>query len=197
MVSDDKLTEAIEWLRTNERCIPFDVGSTLFGVLNAAVLSEAAAQPPATVESTDGGLDSWLVLRMGTHERLAQFSDYDEAISFARKLYQSGMEVQVMTGYNAPDPVAADIQPRPCASLEEAEVIARGVAALNPWVVSLLAEYDRLKAIDAALGPVVEKWVWLDPDDLDDIAQATSVEWVKAVQELVRVAAVVVRGEPS
>jgi hypothetical protein len=32
---------------------------------------------------------------------------------------------------------------RPFPSLAEAEVIARGVASLNPWVVSLLAEYDR------------------------------------------------------
>lgn len=49
-------------------------------------------------------IETWLVLRMGTHERLAEFSDYDEAIAFARTLHQGGAEVQVMTGRNAPDP---------------------------------------------------------------------------------------------
>ncbi|HEY9417897.1 MAG TPA: hypothetical protein VIQ30_24320 [Pseudonocardia sp.] len=44
---------------------------------------------------------------------------------------------------------------RPYTELSEAEVIARGVAALNPWVVSLLAEYDRrgerLKTLELGL----------------------------------------------
>jgi hypothetical protein len=85
-------------------------------------------------------------------------------------------------------------------SLAEAENWLRRVAEIVDPVAGsrkalvLQAEYRRLKAIETALGPVMEKWVWLDPDDLDDIARATSVEWVKSVEELVRVAAIVVRG---
>jgi hypothetical protein len=38
---------------------------------------------------------------------------------------------------------------RPFPSLAEAEVIARGVASLNPWVTSLLTEYARLRTQNA------------------------------------------------
>lgn len=39
---------------------------------------------------------------------------------------------------------------RPYPSLEEAEVIARDAVALNPWLVSLLAEYDKRGQVMAA-----------------------------------------------
>lgn len=48
--------------------------------------------------------ETWVVVCLGTHERLVEFSDYDEAIACARELHRGGVWSHVMTARNAPDP---------------------------------------------------------------------------------------------
>lgn len=49
-------------------------------------------------------LEKWLVLRAGTHERLGEFTREADALAFAQMLHDNdGIEVMVLTGYNAPD----------------------------------------------------------------------------------------------
>lgn len=82
---------------------------------------------------------------------------------------------------------------RPFPELAEAEAIARGVAHLNPWVVSLLAEYDerrtvrdralmvhaeqyaeieRLRAVERAVALLLHRWhVDIDDDQVEAVRQ--------------------------
>lgn len=61
----------------------------------------------------------------------------------------------------------------------------------------LRAEYDRLKAIEAALGPVVEHLAEMDDEDLAALHDVAPDGFVKALVDVLKASAVVVRAEPS
>lgn len=88
-------------------------------------------------------------------------------------------------------------------SLAEAENWLRRVAEIvDPAAGSrkalvLMGEYDRLKAVDAAVAPVIERLAEMDDEDLADLHCVAPTGFVESLVALLKSAAIVERGTAS
>jgi len=76
-------------------------------------------------------------------------------------------------------------------TVAEAEAWARGPQdwETQELMGALMAEYDRLKAIEAAVGPVIEHLARMDDEDLADIHCASPAGFAAALVALLKAAA--------